>query len=255
METMMNGSDMKHVKNGPSGRGFTLIEVVVTIGIIAVLLGILLPALVGARFEAEKVVTLANQQSAYETLTHYMHDHNDGFPFYGTPGTHEAILEWESRQMAESYWRQPALWGLYLHTLGYAGWTSLGPDAHERSYEEMRDDDECAGCGRGLISMHMLTNVMYAEAAFWDESTAPDKSYHQPMRGTHIVHPSAKGVVIMGVPADPRNPKARTLIHFADGHGETVRFVDLRPGIRRGVYYYDGFPAFSTEGGVLGRDQ
>lgn len=235
-------------------RAFTLVELIVTIGIVGLLLGILLPALRGARVSAELTRVLANQRAAHQTLTQYMHDHQSSFPFYGTPGTHEAVLEWDGRRIDDRYWSQPRYWGLYLHTLGYDGWLSLGPEAHARSYEEIRDD-ECAGCGTGYMSMHMLTNVVYAAPAFWTENAPPDKSHHRAARGTEIAHPSAKAVLLLRAFADPRNPKARTLAHFADGHGEEIRFIDMRPGVRRGVIDFDGFPGFSTERGVLGVDR
>ncbi len=239
----------------PPVRGFTLVEMLVTIGIVAVLIGIMIPALSGVRFEAAKTVTLANQRGAFETLTHYMIDHDGEFPYYGTPGTHEAVLEWDGRQIDDRYWSQPRFWGLYLHTQGYEGWTSLGPEAHARSYEERRNDEECAGCGPRYESLHVLTNTLYAEPNFWLEEIEAHKRYHRGMRGSQIAHPSAKAILIMAVYGDPTNPDARTLMHFGDGHGELVRFVDLEPGVMRGHMNFSGWPAFSTKHGVRGRDR
>jgi hypothetical protein len=207
------------------------------------------------RFTALTTVALANQQGAFAELTQFMSDHDDRYPYYATPGTHEAVLEWNGQQMDDRYWTQPRLWGLYLHSLGYDGWLSLGPDAHARSYEELRDDAECAGCGPGYVSMHALTNTVFAEPDFWIETTEADKRYHRGMRGTQVRHPSLKGIVIMRVFGDPNDPRVRTLMHFADGHGEIVSFADLEPGVARGGVEFSGWPGFSTVRGVHGRDR
>lgn len=232
---------------------FTLLELIVTIGIVAVLLGLTLPVIRQVRFEAGKTATLANQGSAFQTLTQYMHDHKDAYPYYGEPGTQEALLEWDGRLIDNRHWSQPKFWGLYLHTLGYDGWTSLGPGAHPQSYEEIRDG-VCEGCGPDFISMHVLTNVVFAKTQFWSIEEAPSKRHHIGMRGVQVAHPSAKSILIMRLPADPRNPKARTLTHFADGHGAVVRFIDMAPGVPRGRMDFDGWPMYSTARGVLGHD-
>lgn len=59
-------------------RGFTLIELLVVIGIIAILIGILLPSLSGARKAARTAVCLANLRSLETAHTAYA-DQYDGF--------------------------------------------------------------------------------------------------------------------------------------------------------------------------------
>jgi len=63
---------------------FTLIELLVVISIIALLIGILLPALGSARKSAQKVVDLSNVRSAGQILTFYANDNDDWFPVLPT---------------------------------------------------------------------------------------------------------------------------------------------------------------------------
>lgn len=68
------------MKKNSNRRGFTLIELLVVISIIALLIGILLPAIGRARKNAQKLVDSSNQRQIVTGLTTYASTNRDRFP-------------------------------------------------------------------------------------------------------------------------------------------------------------------------------
>jgi prepilin-type N-terminal cleavage/methylation domain-containing protein/prepilin-type processing-associated H-X9-DG protein len=71
----------------PYHAAFTLVELLVVIGIIAVLIGILLPVLSKAREHSNKTACLANLRSLGQAMRLYAGDFRDRLPNTNPPGT------------------------------------------------------------------------------------------------------------------------------------------------------------------------
>ena len=71
----------RDVKRGNSLRGFTIIELLVVISIIALLIALLLPALALAKQDANSIACLANLRSQGQMLAEYGVEYKDAIPY------------------------------------------------------------------------------------------------------------------------------------------------------------------------------
>jgi len=95
---------------------FTLIELLVVIAVIAILAGLLLPALKQARDVANRASCLSNLRQQHSTAMFYVQDWNGSFPLYYD----NVVGYWSQRLYMEGYHTYDTLntnktkWGIYF---------------------------------------------------------------------------------------------------------------------------------------------
>jgi type II secretory pathway pseudopilin PulG len=242
--------------------GFTLVEALVVIGVIAILIGISVPALRGARTRALETAVLAHQRQVGLSLTHYLNDHNGALPYYGVPGTALAPLKYHTgpntghwiHGPAGAYWMQPYYWAYFMLGKGYDATPAFtGP---ESQYEP-------PALKLNVHCLDIMTYTAFANPRFFSQGVEQTSSLYAGQRIQTVTYSSRKGVLLRYNSARLRNMphvdqvtfnRMGHFVWFADGHGAMHSIESMRAGAPVRNVIPDGAPVLSTIDGLLGRD-
>ncbi|MDX2017237.1 MAG: type II secretion system protein [Planctomycetota bacterium] len=218
-------------------RGFTILELTMCIGIIALLVSLALPSLARSRVEARRLVELSRVRSASALLAQYAGDHREVFP--QDAATPQAVP-------------QQLRYALALKRAG------LVNDVREIDGPEV---------ARVNGTLHILMTVAFASAPSRME---PGSVVHQEtspasdVRLGDVLFPSAKGALLWAWDRDrvielspwccvlPASPGA---VAFADSSAAFRRWTDGLDGQPLIVEQWVGYPVLTTWYGSRGRDR
>lgn len=251
--------------------GFTIIELLVSIGIIGVLIGITAPALFRAKTSAGRVQSLANLHNLALSLQAYALANQSRNPFppshnYPISGSINGYFgpitqdpSGDPRDTPESphvfftpIWNMDVFWPGVMHQVApwpehYESWLSPGRLAQEPSD---------ATSFEVSVSYH-YSNSFLASPRVWGGSAGVTKADIGPTRVTDVAHPSNKVIMYDSdrsylrqapTPSDPRP------LLFADGSASARRDSDATPGTPNPLNNGSKAIYHNTPNGVLGRD-
>ena len=187
---------MSHSIRNAHGRAFTLVELLVVIGIIALLIGILMPALGAARSESKAVNCLSNLRQIGVATTMYINDFKvyPGYP----PDRKEALFSYLQQGKNNSDLEQRQVWHCpsnenYDSEAGYGFNTNLN---WVKAVKIRQPSDTVAICDGGLK----------------DDGTSST--------ATHIWPPAKPGSSSSCRPNYLRHPRKTVCVGYVDGHAD-----------------------------------
>lgn len=247
---------------GMTRTAFTLIEVLVSIAVIAVLIGILLPALSWARVRGTmtRSQSLARQLVAGVSL--YSNDSRDAFPYFGTPGDPwgPMVVRGHDFGPRRTYFRSLSWYWASLVVPEY-----LSPRAAVEP-PWMAQSLRGGGYTEGIVrSSFAMTDTAFAAPEYWRGVNAPeDLSLLRATSCRDVLFPSSKGLLVdlfNGVfssrgKVGSSSDLGKASVAWADGSGSKRSWPQV-PADSEAVarpFGSHGWPIMDTPNGLAGRD-
>lgn len=232
------------VEKGVRRPAFTLLELLVCVGLIAVLLGITIPALRGAHERSLDTEDLANLRTSAQDLTAWASEHDDvwpngggmTFPYLTTVSVNGEVI---------------AVFDYYEHAGGWIHVLRASTGEYSPAW----------GLARGFPVAPLYSNCMISDPRLWDACPIePDQRFQcaRVVRTSETAFPSAKGVLIGSATLNTSLGETPYTIAMTDGSAGQFDAAN----ILRGAYWeFCGSrlvgarpPVMHTVHGVLGRD-
>lgn len=228
--------------------GFTLIEILVSISVIAVIIAIALPALRDSRQRARKLALLSEMRQALAGVFAYADQGNGYLPYLAHPRQPDrgAMANTVWRDLPPTYFRgQSGLWATALHRTGI----DLSILSHAYIPENKPDR---------VWTWFWMTHAAFARPEYWvGEDVPDDPSLYVGVRLDEATFPSAKGLLFDVASFSSLEPNAKDYkAGFADGSAGFFSAAQPPLIVEHLNRPYGAAPwrVLTTEHGIRGRD-
>ena len=206
---------MKTPRSRPPGppAGFTLVELLVVIGIVALLVGVLMPALGAARAQARAVACLSNVRQIAVAAQMYVNENKRYVTFVPAAGPTEPAKD--RKELLFPYLRQ-----------GKNNSDNDGNQVWHCPSNDRVDQEASYGFNTNLNGVRATRIKKWSETVALCDSGLMDTPAGAPSLATHCWPPGRPGTTSSCRPNHLRHPKQTVCVGFADGHADRMPMTE-----------------------------